>query len=66
MTTALADVDFINISKEELAAKLQAKSNDLILIDMPEKFARQDFDKRIRAISIIQASCSEKTGCGYG
>jgi len=76
MTTALADVDFINISKKELAAKLQAKSNDLILVDVPEKFARQDVDKRIRAISIIQASCSEKTVrvwvcrilgfCGYG
>jgi len=39
MTTALADVDFINISKKEVAAKLQAKSNDLVLIDMPEKFA---------------------------
>jgi len=64
MTTALADVDFINISKEELAAKLQAKSNDLILIDMPEKYARQDFDKRIRAISIIQAV--KRQGAGMG
>ena len=64
MTTALADVDFINISKEELAAKLQAKSNDLILIDMPEKYARQDFAKRIRAISIIQAV--KRQGAGMG
>ena len=53
----------INISKKELAAKLQTKSNDLIRIDVPEKFARQDVDKTIRAISIIQASCSEETGC---
>jgi len=55
------DIEFIDISKEELESKVRSKSKNILFGDVPAKFARQEIDKRIRAIYIIQTETGDST-----